>query len=404
MRKAPSPEYAMPNSARVLNLYELTNRFEKAYGIAPPETSNLEGGPKKVTAPQPPAKGVFFQNPTLNRSVIIKHRLNPEDQTVMLNQSALVGTKIFVPFAGDSTLDRSGKYMYLGQRGWDSILREHFGIGRKDSLMAERDMSLLETINRLPSLDPFLLRDRSLRDGYGIDDIYFRVSASEHKRLKAKIIREFHPLATVALQDVAKAGELANIIVMKIWEATDVKALMPLIQSLDVAPEEANEVFFAWKGFLYYKICMTRLADSIAGFLASLENATIIDQPSRQIRDQIDSLKPRVVKALRSEYELAAAQIEIYNNAYRHEMIRLGRPRKFTDFLHQAPRQFESLGASVAAIDHAQTTWRSMFGSDLTPLVPGYKLLQALESFAHGLPMSEMHSSEVEKKSSTVWT
>ena len=97
-------------------------------------------------------------------------------------------------------------------------------------------------------------------------------------------------------------------------------------------------------------------------------------------------LRPRIVSSLKQEYDLATAQIEMYNHAYWHEMIRLSRPRQFTQFLGRAGYQFERLGASVVGIEHAQTTWRRRFGMSKTVLVSANDLLEMLRDFDDGLP------------------
>jgi len=372
----------LPNSSRVLNLFELsTQRAQLIDGRDEENKADLDTIQHHV-------KGAFFLNPILNKAVIIKHRLNQDQRKSMADPDSFMGTKIFVRYGFDNSRDNSGKYMYLGERGSDAILQEHFGLGRNSGSaeQIERDLNLLSIIDKLPSLDPFLLRERLIREGLGIDDHYFRMSSNETQKIKDDIIREFQPLVKVAFDERDDTKRLTQLIINKMWLATDMSVLGPLLKALELEPENASEVFFAWKGFVYYKLLMRRLSGNFATFLVSLENVQPVSIPTAKAGDEINMLRPRIVSSLKQEYDLATAQIEMYNHAYRHEMIRLSRPRQFTQFLGRAGYQFERLGASVVGIEHAQTTWRRRFGMSKTVLVSANDLLEMLRDFDDGLP------------------
>ncbi|MBV6633656.1 MAG: hypothetical protein KI792_11575 [Alphaproteobacteria bacterium] len=374
---------AMLNSSRVLNLHELTARRERTPALVmddgndepPPDDEKLEGS------------GDFFLNKTLNSAVIIKHRPDETDRRRMEDPDKLVGTKVFVRYGADDGFDDSGKYMFLGQKQSNDIFREHFGLDPVHDPKAQRDLNLLRVLDRLPSLDPFLLRDRLMRDGYDIDEMYFRLSETEAKRYRSQVIREFYPLAETAFKDAPDVDRLSNLIVERMWEATDLQVLKPMMGAMEIDFNEAPDIFFAWKGFVYYKLMMQRLAEGFAGFIMALQAAKPINMPTNIVRDEIEALRPRLVKALRHEYDLASAQIEEYDHAYRHQMIRLSKPVEFTRFLRRAPYRFEKLGASVAGVEHAQSDWRRRFGSQKEPMIPAQDMLDLLSDFADGVSL-----------------
>ena len=277
--------------------------------------------------------------------------------------------------------------MYLGERGSGNILREHFGLSRSDAISdaMERDLKLLEVIDELPSLDPFLLRDRLRQSDYQIDPAYFRLSEAEAKRYRTHVIREFYPLAQTAFKDAADVDRLSGLIVDKMWDATDLRVLKPMMDAMEIKFEQAGDIFFSWKGFVYYKLTLQRLADGFASFITSLQAAQPINMPTNVVRQEIEALRPRLIKALRAEYDEATEQIAEYDHVYRHEMIRLSKPKEFTKFLRYAPRRFEKLGASVAGIEHAQTSWKRRFGQQRDPVVPGQAFLEILKDYSEGL-------------------
>lgn len=346
-----------------------------------------DGNEEPPPEDKPQGSGDFFLNKTLNSAVIIKHRLDETDRHRMEDKDKLVGTKVFIRYGGDDGFDESGKYMFLGQKQSDDIFREHFGLDPVSNPDAQRDLNLLRVLDRLPSLDPFILRDRVLRDGYDIDDLYFRLSETEAKRYRSQVIREFYPLAETAFKDTPDVDRLSALIVERMWEASDLQVLKPMMGAMEIDFNEAPEIFFSWKGFVYYKLMMQRLAEGFAGFIMALQAAKPINMPTNIVRDEIEALRPRLVRALRHEYEQASRQIEEYDHAYRHQMIRLSKPAEFTRFLRKAPARFHELGASVAGVEHAQTTWRRRFGSQKEPLIPGQTMLEMLTDFADGVSL-----------------
>ncbi|MEO0393434.1 MAG: hypothetical protein AAF213_09315 [Pseudomonadota bacterium] len=375
----------LANSSRVLNLYELTRRRARAMPPPPMDDGDQPGDLATDTQVDADTGGDFFLNDTLNEAVIIKHRLNDDDRRRMLNDQAIVGTKIFVRYGGNDSFDESGKFMFMGQKDSAQVFQEHFGLDAQSRPDDARDLGLLTIIDRLPSLDPFLLRDRLMQSDYQIDPAYFRLSEAEAKRYRTHVIREFYPLAQIAFRNATDVDRLSSLIVDKMWEATDLKVLKPMMDAMEIPYEQSNDIFFSWKGFVYYKLTMQRLADGFAGFITSLQAAKPINMPTNIVRQEIEALRPRLIKALREEYETASQQIEEYDHAYRHQMIRLSKPQEFTKFLRFAPRRFEKLGASVAGIEHAQSTWKRRFGSQFEPVVPGQEFLEILKDYAEGL-------------------
>src|SRR3569623_481006 len=108
------------------------------------------------------AERPLFKSPVLNGAVILKHRLRP-DEADLFDGLARTATKLIVPF--DRTeLALGGRAVFANERGWLPMLRELRG--GPDDMM--RDVEILEALDRLPSLDPFLLREHLKRLGFEV--------------------------------------------------------------------------------------------------------------------------------------------------------------------------------------------------------------------------------------------
>ena len=135
-----------PSSARILNLLYKTPRI----------IEGLEKG--EEFSP-------FFNNEILNEGIFLKHRLRQEEMEVF-DGTRSVGTKIFVAF-NSKRLEEGGKFIFVDERGADEVFHEHFGMDRhEDPEEVIRDILLLRILDSLPSLDPFLIRERMRLEGY----------------------------------------------------------------------------------------------------------------------------------------------------------------------------------------------------------------------------------------------
>ena len=111
------------------------------------------GNPEHTAAP-------LFRSPVLNGSVVLKHRLRL-DEVELFEGMTRTATKLIVPF-DKSDLALGGRAVFVGEKGWLPILEELRGSA--DDMI--RDVEILESIDQLPSLDPFLLREHMTRRGF----------------------------------------------------------------------------------------------------------------------------------------------------------------------------------------------------------------------------------------------
>ena len=125
------------STSRVLNLHLVTVEF--ADDMA------------RVSAP-------FFYDAVLNRAIIIKHRLR-SDETYLLSDGTAVATKIMFPL-DRSDLKAGGRSILVNQMGWRATLCDVLGATEAE---LEKDFEILEMLNELPSLDPFLVREQLRR-------------------------------------------------------------------------------------------------------------------------------------------------------------------------------------------------------------------------------------------------
>lgn len=351
---------ATPNSSRILNLLELGQADDR-----------------------PGDSGSFFNNKMLNNAIIQKSRLEDADMR-LLTEPRRVVTKLFVAF-DPNRVDDGGKYLFLSQKNLDRVFVENFGFDIRSDEDARRDFEVLKTLDRLPSLDPFLLREQFRLSKFTISDYYFRINSDEYQKIRAAVIEEFAPMVKAAFGSSDEDGQLTTMIVDRMWESSDLGAIKPLIESFGIDFDQSSDVFFSWKGFIYYKIILERLSPQFTTFLMRLKNAVAVNIATPSVRDDVNRLRECVLKGLRDDYLTAQKHVAHYNEAYQVKMLKEGRPGDFAAFLQTAYRRFEAMGACIASLDHAMTFWHHRFTRGGQDMVNGSEFLTILNDFYEGL-------------------
>ena len=138
------------------------------------------------------AEKPMFRTPALNRSMIIKHRLR-RDELDAFPIKRQVATKIVIPI-DTNDLRTGGRFLFVGQRHFERLLKEAFGMEHDHP-----DIAVLRLLDRLPSLDPFLLREQLKRNGVEPAPCYLAISESDMARMIHFVEEEIRPLVTLSL-------------------------------------------------------------------------------------------------------------------------------------------------------------------------------------------------------------
>lgn len=320
------------STARVLNLLKIF----------------LDHGDEAEWAERP-----LFRTPALNRSLIIKHRLR-RDETDCFYLRRQVATKVVIPLDAHE-LKTGGRYVFVGQRGFERVMQEAFGIGA-----GHPDLITLDLLDRLPSLDPFLLREQLKRGGIEPAPCYFSISESDLQRMTLFVETEIRPLVTLCigpdLETVGSTQRLAG----KIMSNDPRDRMEALRETLRLDADDYQEGVFCWKGFLYYKWILTSLRAEIATVADAVQTVRPIGKVDREAKAWLDRgrtvLRDRIIETC----DEAGRTLAVYDAAYAALTIE-GRPVAFRDFLLDAPRLFARLGDQLGAIQHIVSFWRFRF-------------------------------------------
>lgn len=318
----------------------------------------------------------FFQNRVLNESLILKHKVRPDEQYVFKGKKH-VATKIIVPFE-KSDLRLGGRSFFVGQSGWLDMLN---GLAMNGEDMT-RDLALLEALEELPSLDPFILREHLRRRGFTIAPSYFGISEADTLRMQTYVGSQIFKLIDMAFPGAAdaKTGKLTTAL---LGNSVD-ERLEPLRPVMRLDPASFREGIFSWKGFLYYKWSLSDITPKLASVVKDIP---LLRPSGRRDPDQlryIEEARSRIVKSIKQRNSEVTDALKVYDDAYR-DLTEHGKPMAFRDFLLNSPTMFLTLGERIGVISHIASFWRYRFADPKDLIAPVEEIFDILQDFESSL-------------------
>jgi hypothetical protein len=296
----------------------------------------------------------LFNNPQLNTCLLVKHRLRRNESDLFRGRKQ-IATKIIIPIDGGD-LKSGGRYVFVDQFQFERTMMEVFGVAADHP-----DIRTLRLIDRLPSLDPFLLREQLRRSGLDPAPCYFALSEADLQKMMDFVKAEITPLVELSLGSAVTGSSAIDRMAAKILSNDVGDRMDALGQTLRLDPEQYQEGVFCWKGFLYYKWSlrsMTAEIASVAEQVAVVKPVGPMDQAAREyIARGREVLRTQILKTCAE----VRRTLKIYDEAYAG-LTQDGNPLGFRDFLLEAPALFERLGDQLGAIQHIVSFWNFRFG------------------------------------------
>lgn len=324
------------------------------------------------------AERPLFQTSSLNQALIIKHRLRRNEIDQMPRRRQVV-TKVVIPIDVED-LKSGGRYFFVDENRFERTLRENFGLAD-----CAADIATLRLLDQLPSLDPFLLREK-LREG-GLDPApcYFAIGESDLLRMSTFVRREIEPLASLSIENFedVTAEHCAARLTAKLLSNAPGDRLEALRETLRLEPEQYQEGVFCWKGFLYYKWVLDSLMSEVidvADAVMTVKPAGKVDGAAREYLDRgRQVLRHRIARAC----DQVSTTLRVYDEAFA-ALTQAGKPMQFRDFLLNSPTMFNMLGEQLGALQHIASFWRYRFSKG-SASVNVEELLDIFMDFESGL-------------------
>jgi hypothetical protein len=316
----------------------------------------------------------FFENPVLNRGFLLKHRLR-HNEAQLFGRNGGTETKLIIPF-DIGNLAAGGRSMFVGEPGFYTALSETVGARFPDN---GHDRRVLEVLNKLPSFDPFLLRECLAKEGFHPSPAYFELPSCDAKAMEAFVAEEIISLVSKSLTGKANVDGLRRLVKKMLASRYD-RDMEPLRHTLRLSETDFREGMFCWKGFLYYKWMSLTLRASIAPMLVEMKTAKLQRSVSVEERTAIKTSLMRIGRALIATVNDMKAITDEYDRSYR--ALTVGdRPVEFRDFLLSAPHKFMRLGELMGQAQHLVSFWRYRSRGGAAAVIPAEEYLDMIREF-----------------------
>jgi hypothetical protein len=325
----------------------------------------------------------FFAADTLNGAVIVRHRLRGIERDGF-EQLRFSATKLIIPFARDD-LGLGGRSVFVAQRHWLDAFDELRG----EAGDMARDMAVLEAIDELPSLDPFLLREHMKRRGFDISPTHFDISAPDLAKMQRFVGTEIAKLIELAYRDSEAHESNINRLVEALLISKSDERLEPLRLTLRLEKENYQEGIFAWKGFLYYKWVLNTLWGQLRDVFAELGKVRVLSAMDATTKAELETTRQRLRTKLERQVRVVRGQLKVYDDVFA-QLTASGNAAAFRDFLLKSPEMFLTLGEGCGLISHIATYWRYQFPQGRAPvMLDAAGLLDILMDFDISLGQDE---------------
>lgn len=350
---------ACPSTARILNL---TRAYQNHIG-----QSAYKNRP-------------MFQSLILNRCVIVKHSLRSGELSLFHNYR-MRATKIILPVTPSNAapIERS---FFIGQIGYPNILEQLLG-GTGGA--GAQDVALLNLIDALPTLDPFIARERLLRAGFEPDSCYFDSTTSDtigHFRFAFNEINDIIGMDFGARQDENRYWIFK--LVQKILTTDNVLEIAPYRLGLDLDRKSFEDGVSCWRALIYYKWMLTQLAPQIPIVRNEIDSVVPVGVVTRDESSYVQIAKARLSNAMTAALRALKSSLRQYDDAYQ-ELAQRGGPQALRQLLVSAQKLFSELSDLFAAVQHILSYWRYRFAVNTAYFITAEELMEILFDFEFSL-------------------
>jgi hypothetical protein len=318
------------------------------------------------------AKTGFFASRTLNKAIIVKHNVR-ENERYLLARYKPVATKIILPIDPED-FSLGGASFMLSERTASRILRDKIGLNRQsEEPRVQRDLKLLDILDSLATLDPFIVRERFAVEGYRLPDAFNAFQIQGDGQLLSYMKAQLLPLVRLALGSGAAAvtderglERLADEMFSGVGgERGDL-----LRQALKIEPAQWPASLYTWKAALFYEYRVRKFEPRFQCFMDSLQKVKIYGYSIQAPAEIVLPMRFELVsRALRTKAKLDNL-LTSFNQAYRKDLIGSGTPEAFREYLLSLQDKLYDFGVVNGVLEQMVGYWEYWFLSRGVTSVP----------------------------------
>lgn len=317
---------------------------------------NLHGMAAEATDDNDYLARPMFMHPVLNRSVIMKFNL-PAGAEDKLAPRRFNSTKIVFPF-DKYDLSLGGQAIFIDQPNFTEAMSSL--LDYRDFPL-DRDLTVLRALDRLPTLDPFLIRETLSQQQIDVARCYCLLNEADKSDMLAFVVAEIEALVRLCFQEVETNDERTRQLAQLLLAEQNSVGLEPLREIFRMTPAEFTDAMFCWKAFLYYRwrsqsvgLALKSTLKALMGLAAGRferAEAAMIDEAKEQLR----------MSVIKSWWQVGQ-RLRLYDQAFA-ALTDLQRPDDFRSFLIRGSGLFMELGSRIGQMEQVVNLWNYRFGA-----------------------------------------
>jgi hypothetical protein len=351
---------ARSSSARVLDLHSLA--------------LHCAGDPDHRQRP-------MFTHPVLNRTLIVKHHPRPGEFEYASDVGAIV-TKVIFPFDPED-LDLGGQFMLIDDPDLVGHMERHLDYRDGD---LNRDVAMLQLLDRLPTLDPFLLSEAFSANKIDVAPCYFRLSPTDKAQMRDFVSAQVTTLLGLCLAGALVSDSQAKRLSDLILAEGESPELDPLRLAMRMEWPEFAQAMFCWKAVLYYRWRSGALRPEIKATrrsIAAVETSRFDPDTAPFIRVAINQLETLLTDCERRIAELFRIYDEVFD-----ALTEQRSPEPFRRFLVDGPRVFSRLGERMGRLEQLVSYWSHQFPGRRTRQLSPEAVFDGMRNLLSALSLS----------------
>ncbi|MDR3511104.1 MAG: hypothetical protein P4L73_05690 [Caulobacteraceae bacterium] len=320
----------------------------------------------------------MFVHPVLNRSIIVKHNVRPGEEERQAPRR-FNATKVIFPF-DPRDLNLGGQFLFVDQLDFEPALTRHLEYG---DLPLHRDVAVLRILDRLPTLDPFLVREALVSHRFNVDSGYYRFSEPEKAHMLGFVEHEIESLIELCFGEVQAHDRRAKRLSQLLLADHDSPELEPLRVTLRMDGPEFMSAMFAWKAFLYYRWRAHALTPSLKATVKSIGRINKRRYDTDALRFVV-SARALLETTIAKSWREIGAKLQLYDDAY-DALTYDQKPENFRQFLMSGSNLFIDLGNRIGVLEQVVSFWDHRLQKHHTGSMSPDEVMDAMRDLLQGL-------------------
>jgi len=302
----------------------------------------------------------FFASSALNQSIIVKHNIR-DNERHLFARAQPVATKLILPIDPEN-LAVGGVTFMLGERQAGRILRDKLGLNRATGdARVQRDLKILDILDSLATLDPFIVRERFAVDGVDLPEAFSAFHLHGDNALYEYMKSQLLPLVRLAMAGAKSNDRALERLLDEIFVESHNSKAEFLREALKIDADKWPAALYVWKAALFYEYRAKSFEPRWRRFIESLQSAKLYGFSALAPAEVVLRLRVDLMdRALRTKGHLDRL-LDSFNQAFRQDLIGQGTPESFRDYLMTLNDKLYNFGVAYGVLEQIVGYWEYWF-------------------------------------------